>query len=533
MIYAVVALAVMAPLLLPGHIMTLDMALTPNLPLPEISSSSFVFRLLLYLLNIVVPTHIIEKALFLAILMLSSLGMHQLISRSFPRKNDDLASEWGIYVAGALYAINPFTYSRFMAGQYSVLLGYALLPFFVRTILDFLAQPNRKRGILLVLWTLAISIVSIHSIGLIAIFAVCAFGASVWRYRKKPGHIRSILKFGVAAFMTVLLASSYWLVPFLTGDNSAGQAAQRFTVGDRQAYATTGSGAVERFGNVIQLQGFWAEAKDLYLLPQEYIPLWGFVTLGIWILVGAGFKSLLQGGRRYEAFILAMAGAASVLLAMAGVGGFREPQKFIGLLAMAFAFLAAHGIPRVIHWLSSKTGETVALVGLCAVLILPVLWTPTMFWGFAGQLRPRAYPADWFIANEKLNQDTGDFKVLFLPWHLYMHFRFAGRIIVNPACDFFDKPIIVSNDPELQGSSLADQDPQKAKLSRDILPDAATNPGFARELGNENIKYILLAKETDAEAYNYLNHQAALELVYESDTILLYRNKAWEGRHAR
>jgi len=56
-------------------------------------------------------------------------------------------------------------------------------------------------------------------------------------------------------------------------------------------------------------------------------------------------------------------------------------------------------------------------------LSTPFFYSFTMFNGFWGQLKPTDYPKDWYEVNEFLNQDNQDFNVLFLPWHLYMDFK--------------------------------------------------------------------------------------------------------------
>jgi len=50
-------------------------------------------------------------------------------------------------------------------------------------------------------------------------------------------------------------------------------------------------------------------------------------------------------------------------------------------------------------------------------LITPLIYSFTFFNGFAGQIKPTDYPADWYEVNDLLNQDNQDFKILFFPWH--------------------------------------------------------------------------------------------------------------------
>ena len=161
------------------------------------------------------------------------------------------------------------------------------------------------------------------------------------------------------------------------------------------------------------------------------------------------------------------------------------------------------------------------------VITLPILYTPTMVWGFSGQLSPREYPADWYAINEQLNRDATDFRVLSLPWHLYMHYQFAGRVVVNPTEAFFDKPMISSNELEYKHASPTFPDPGKRLLNQEILPNAAKNPNFGKELDELNIKYVLLAKTYDYKDYDYLDKHPSLQLVSETQNLKLYRNLAY------
>lgn len=50
---------------------------------------------------------------------------------------------------------------------------------------------------------------------------------------------------------------------------------------------------------------------------------------------------------------------------------------------------------------------------ICIALITPLVYSLTFFNGFAGQIKPTDYPSDWYEANNYLNEDKQDFKILF------------------------------------------------------------------------------------------------------------------------
>lgn len=536
LVYTLVALAILLPLLLPGHIMTLDMALTPRLPMPDSNTSSYLFRLLLHVINAVLSTQLIEKLLFLLILVFSGFGAHRLVQHIRPVRAKSAYDSWGPYLAGLLYMVNPYIYSRFMAGQYSVLLGYALLPFFVRALLVFLARPERASMLKMVGWALAISIVSIHSIGLMVVVTFVSVVVFGWRFRRQRLHLVALAKYGALGILTALIASSYWLVPLITGTSDTAQVVGDFTAGDQQAFQSVGGGMGGQVRSIMRLQGFWVEARQMYTLPQDTVPAWGLFILALWVLVICGGIWLWRRGRRGEVLILALSAALAGLLAthlssQLGswaplLAGYREPHKFVGLVALCYATLGGMGGAVLVQRYRKRPVRAHAAAGL--LLLLPVLLTPMMFWGFGGQLRPRHYPVEWFSMNDRLKADDADFQILFLPWHRYMNFDFAGRIIMNPASDFFDKPVITSVDPEYGNASADRVDDRAEYIQKSVLPNAATGSHLGKQLTPLNIKYVLLAKEADFADYGYLDRQTDLSLIYEDQAFRLYYNDEWK-----
>jgi hypothetical protein len=148
-----------------------------------------------------------------------------------------------------------------------------------------------------------------------------------------------------------------------------------------------------------------------------------------------------------------------------------------------------------------------------------------MYWGFAGQLRPREYPSGWQAVNRQLNADDQDFKVLALPWHQYMSFDFTKRIIANPAREYFGKQVIVSDNPELGGIK-----PAMGTVEANIGAILSRQPSddFARALASKNIKYIVLFKDHDYREYSYLDTNPDLEVAADNPSIRLYRNMTFK-----
>jgi hypothetical protein len=527
--YIILTAVIMLPLMGPGFILTHDLVFTPDLHMPEHAANDYLWQVLLYVLNQIVPSQIIEKAILVSVPLLASIGMHKLLKYIADQEaSDDLAWHWAIYAGAMLFAVNPFTYSRFMAGQYAVLLGYALLPFFVLALLKFIETPRKHSLAWAVGIALLISIISIHTIGELAVLTVVLGGWGLWRNRK-PLRSNTYIKLGLAGLAAFLVLSSYWLIPLLAGAGATAQTIQTFDKSHADAFATQGSGIAGKIYHVMNLQGFWAEGRGLFTLPQDNLTWWGTIRLAIWFLVGWGVVAAWRHQRRLASGLLAV-GIISLLFAI-GIPevlltnlGYREPHKFAGLLAFVFVIYFAYGSARLLYRMQrrSETGYAVSATG---ILLIVFLFTPTMYWGFAGQLRPREYPSGWQAVNRQLNADNQDFKVLALPWHQYMSFDFTKRIIANPAREYFGKQVIVSDNPELGGIK-----PAMGTVEANIGAILSRQPSddFARALASKNIKYIVLFKDHDYREYSYLDTNPDLEVAADNPSIRLYRNMTFK-----
>jgi len=544
LVYTLAALLVIAPLLPRGYVLTLDMVFAPHARMPATVSNGYLFYAFLHGLNFVLPGDVIEKILLLTILLLAGVGMHRLVEY-LGGKTADRPQKIGAYFAGTLYMVNPFTYDRLMAGQYLVLLGYALLPWFVRALLEFLDKPAVRRAVVMAVWAAIVGIVSIHAIGFMAILVCVAISLKIWREREHKTWLRKLLKFGLISLGIFLIASSYWLVPLALGKGSTAGAIDNFGAGDRTAFATIGGSWIGRFGNVLSLQGFWAEARNMYTLPQDVVPAWTLLTLLVWALVITGIISLWRAGKRDMVLLFGISASVAAILAIGTLNGwlaahvplfsgYREPEKFVALIALLYAVFAAHGVIAVLKYchvqaylFGRQGGKFFLSFASLILLLLPIVWTPTMLWGANNQLAPVQYPADWFTMNQRLDADRSNFQTLFLPWHLYLSFDFSGRIIANPGPSFFDKPMIISDNPEFGGAAAAGSTSATRSLDA-ILPAVGSGDALGTRLAPLNIKYVLLARDGDgAAAYGYLSRQADLKLVAKTATLELYRNEAW------
>lgn len=533
LVYSALALFILFPLLKSGFVFAIDMVFTPQIRLAEQFN---LLNVVLYLLNFILPSSVIQKIIMFLIIFLAGLGMHKLI----PSKNI-----WPKCFAGIFYIFNPFVYSRFLYGHLFILLAYALFPFAIKAIFNFFENPKRQNFLKLFLWFLLISIISLHIFALLLLFFGIAF---IFYFFKRIKDRKKFLKL-IAFCLLIFILLSFWLILFFKASKSViPQSVSNFDKRDLEAFQTVED---KTFGlplNVLALYGFWGDDQNQYIVQKAFTPWWPILALIIFILV---FWGLFIGFRekrkdlRWKTGIFFTVSIISFILAI-GIAwkpikpfiqflydhipfyyGFREPQKFVALLCFTYCFLGATGIDDILKKFKQKRREILYSTAAIIFIALPFFYSPGLFRGFRNQLYTSHYPQEWYEVNDLLNQDQEDFKVLFLPWHLYMRFDFAGKNITNPAFKFFDKNIISGDNMQISNIETHSEKIE-TKYVEKFLHKRTVIKNFGYKLKPLEIKYIILAKEVDYEDYTklFLNKQEDLEVIYEKGKLKIYKNKA-------
>lgn len=519
--YLALSLVVLGPLLLPGYVLTMDMVFTPELRLPDHVDNTWLMYALLHTLDIVLPADLVQKMILLSCLLLSGVGMHRMLLAVEPQGQP--LWHWAAYVGGSLYMVNPFVYDRLMAGQWGVWLGYALLPWFAARLLKLVRSPGRGNALRLCAWLVAMSIVSVHSVGYAVVLMIVAAAA----HARDRQRLRQLLPYGCLVVGLYVLASLYWLVPALLGRGRIADSLATFAPAGQQAFTTVDAISTGQVGALLGMLGFWQETRGLYAQPIESYLLWGLVYLALLALIALG---AWQAWRRQRGLALCAGavGSAGLVLALGGgnwlahyvpfFAGYREPQKFVALLILVYGYFVTWGTA----WLMSRGPAWRQKAILVALILLPLAYTPTLLWGAAGQLHTTDYPADWFKVRQLLNRDKG--KVLILPWHLYMSYSFSHeRIIASPARGFFGANAAVSDDPELPGVAPQTRDPVREAVQGDVLSAATRGEPVEAKLRQLGIGSVLLSKDLEWQAQESIATGAGAQLVYDGPTLRLYK----------
>lgn len=267
-IYALMAIVIMGPLLLPGYVLTLDMVWVPKITLPDTASNTILLYAILGAFDFFLPSDVVQKLVLLVILWATGYGVHRLVSymhrRLFQRDIHIVAA----LAAGVLATVNPFTYARFMDGHWQVLIGYAVLPWIAWRLLVLLSNPTLKNALLwgatLIVLTMA---GSTHMYIMGAALILLATITYLPKLRKRTFFIAS------AVIGCVALANLLWLVPALQHDGNISSKISSFDYRHNATFRTIGTDLLAPELNALTLHGYWGERQDRFVAAQHEAPL--------------------------------------------------------------------------------------------------------------------------------------------------------------------------------------------------------------------------------------------------------------------
>jgi hypothetical protein len=531
--YAALSLLVLGPLLKPGYVFLLDYVVGPHprfLISGDAALNSWPLFKLLYALSKIVPSWFIQKLVLFSILFTSGMSMHNMVP---------VKSRGARYFAGTLYMINPFVFARLQAGHIGLLLGYSITPFVVSAFLRLLKEPDLKKGIKAGLWLTILAIFSIHSLFVLLIL-ILGIGVFGWTKRRDHAYLKRLGKGVVSLLLLFLILSAFWLIPFIFGRSPI----TSIDVRHIKDFETRPDGQYGVVFSVAGLHGFWH--TQMFNLKKT-VPVWPFLFLVILAFVVYGLISAIKDeDTRSPATVLALTAVIAIPLAVGTASwaikdawlwmfvhvpffkGYREPQKFVALVAFSYSYLGAIGIDTLGRYLNgkNKTGvmrQSPTAVALLAVVAV-VIYTYPMFWGLGGEIRSVDYPDSWYKANEIIKGDPSEGKTLFLPWHLYMPFRFnhVYRVVANPADQFFERQVITGDNLELEKVYTTSTDPTSQEVEG-LMAKGRNGRSIGAGLIDLGVSYIVLAKDYDWRKYRWLYREKKLTKVFETSKLTLFK----------
>ncbi len=528
------AVLIMGGMLAPGYVLTLDGIFTPEMkvyPSDEGFNNALPMNWLIYVATLVLPAWLVQKFFLLALFFAIGYGAF----RFLPVGKNRTVRFFGALV----FLFNPFVYSRFIAGHWFHLFGYAFLPLLVNRLWLF-GRKNTYREALGVMGALfVISLFSIHFFLMGALLTGVWFGFLLFAQWKKKNslarRVENILLCGVG----LISVSLWWLIPAL---NRPAAIEARFDAAHWEAFAAGGYKWVDPFLNVLSMNGFWGErnfwAKS-FLWPQDYATFWMAMTVLAVLVVSAIRLGWRDEKRKIKIRFFVLLGAAAFVFSL-GVSetvfgglnrwlfehmpfwsGFRDSQKWSGLLVLSYAVLGAEGLRALLPRLKKK-GWDFSGVRSWFLFAVPLLLGFLLWFGLWGQVKPVFYPESWQTTKNYLDERKA--AALFLPWHGYMSFGWDDNLILaNPVKRYFGERHFFGKSVELGEIYDQEKDEKYSELD-ELIRDEEAPDDLLDFLLENNIKYIVHFKDLgDKDTLNYpALDSARAKIVSESEDVVLY-----------
>ncbi|TWP54267.1 hypothetical protein FKR81_01545 [Lentzea tibetensis] len=470
-------LAVLAPVLMPGYVLVYDMVFTPRQPLNAVAFGlsealprAVPVDAVVALATLVVPGQLVQKLALAAIFFVGALGAGKLVP----------TDKTGVRIVAAVaYTWNAYVAERLFLGHWTLLLGYAALPWVAMAGLRM--RANEPRAWTRLVLTMLPAVLSAPG-GLLALGTALATAG-----RRK---VLPVLGIGV-------VLNAPWWVPSLLHSGLSDPAG-----------VTAFSARAENWGgpvlSVLGLGGVWNGEVVPISRTNPVLPV---ITV---VLTVAALLGLRELARRMPATRnLTILGAIGVLLAVIatlpggatamtaaiehvpGAGLLRDGQKWVAWWALPFAI----GLAVITERLNARM--------LVAVLLMGLL--PDLAWGGFGRLEPVDYPADWARVRELLDDQPGDVAVL--PLSAFRRFDWNDRRTqLDPAPRYLPGTTVADDALSVGGRLIAGEDPRAARL---------------RAHDYTGISWVLVEYGTPGRADENLLKR--LEKVYDGPELALYK----------
>jgi hypothetical protein len=476
----VLVVLLLGPALGWGYVLNYDMVFVPRLALradfwglgsglPRAVPSDAVVALI----NTVLPGMLLQKLTLVGALLGAAEGILRLVGRSSAAR----------MTAVSMCIWNPFVAERLGMGHWTVLLGYAVVPWLVlagRQARETGRVPARV-GLLLPLGSLS------ASAGVVSALVLLVTG-----WRRGPGNGRQR-----AAFVGLSLAANApWLVTGLVHASAATASAHTDLFGAHR------EGGVPAPLALFTLGGIW----NAEVVPHSRTTAYGWLALAVFTgLAVLGARAWWQRtGREEGVRLLALAGVGYVLALLTwltpggvdwlaahlpGAGLLRDGTRSLALVLPLWVGVLAAGTEAMRDRVVGTPARTASVVACCLV---PLAMLPDVRWGLGGALHAVSYPASWAEARQRVQTGTGD--VLVLPFSGYRAPEWNRfRTVIDPLGRYLRPDYLVNDELIVSGRVVPTQDPRVPDVHRALsLRDPA-----ARSLALSRIGVTYVALERD------------------------------------
>ncbi|WP_371856016.1 hypothetical protein [Nocardia alba] len=500
-------------------------------------------------LSLVIDGGILVKATLIVALWSAGYGA-AVLARRFVR-----ASTGAQLVAATLALWNPYVAERLLQGHWSLLTGYAALPWAalaaarIRTRSNGAVRAdrgesvdtsgmNRHRGF-------------VNRAGTLGGWAALTASFAAAGLTPTGSLLAAIIGLALVGRRAFLPATVLWIAtcaPWLTA-TVLGSGAEPSDPAGVSAFAARAEPWLGTLGSLAGLGGIWnGEAVP----ESRTTPLALVGTLVLLGIVACGVRAVWASGRDGRT-LLVIAAVAIVLPALGatgwglaagewlvvhvpGAGLLRDTQKYVALAMPAYALCAAAAcrtvtvaVRRLFTERSSATepndnnaDKTIresrteyrpAAIVFVLLLILP---SADLAWGVGGGMRPVHYPAGWEQVVDHIDA-PGDVAVL--PAGMFRRFPYSGKApVLDPAPRILPNDVLQTGELRVRGYAVTGEG-NRARAVEQALLDGAP----ATDLASLGVGWILIERTTPGPLGDSAKTLTTAEVRYQDKDLALYR----------
>ncbi|MFF5030901.1 hypothetical protein [Nocardia salmonicida] len=510
---ALLTMIIVGPLAGSGYLLLRDAVSTPRsyltdsaLGLGAAAPRAVPQDALLAVFSPVVDGGILVKAILIVALWSAGYGA-AVLARRFVS-----ASTGAQLVAATLALWNPYVAERLLQGHWSLLAGYAALPWTalaaarIRTATGATESSTTQRFGSLGGWA-----------ALTASFAAAGLTPT-------GSLLAAVIGLALIGRRALLPATVLWVAtcaPWLTA-TALGSGAEPSDPAGVSAFAARAEPWLGTLGSLAGLGGIWngeavPASRTTPLALIGTLLLLSIVALGVravWALSRDGRALLVIAA---VAIVLPALGATSwglgagewLMVHVPGAGLLRDTQKYVALAMPAYALCAAAACRTVAA--ASRRLLTAALF-----ILLIALPMADLAWGVSGAMRPVHYPAGWQQVIDHIDA-PGDIAVL--PGGMFRRFPYSGTApVLDPAPRILPHDVLQTGELRVRGYAVTGEGNRARTVEEALLRGAP-----AADLAALGVGWILIERTTPGPLGTSDNTLATAELEYQDSNLSLYR----------
>lgn len=461
---------------------------------------------------------------------------------------------------------NPYVAERVLQGHWSLLTGYAALPWTALAAYRIRIRGRRASG--------SDATARGGTVGSWGAMAGCFAAAGLTPTGALLAGSTAVVLVGRRNVLGALVLLSAASAPWLAATALSGAGTAPSDPAGIAAFAARAEPALGTLGSLAGLGGIWNadSVPDSRTTPLALIATALLLTLvALGIRTTAGIKSgatpmgdatnsthpeaattgddagaaATSGGIDRESLrvrraLLVLAALAVVLPAMGatswgmsglewlvghvpGAGLLRDTQKYVALAMPAYALCAAAGCRAVAARFAANSaapkesarppGMALAATVFITLLVLPLF---DLAWGVGGALKPVHYPVGWQRVAERID-GPGDVAVL--PGGMFRKFPYSGKVaVLDPAPRMLPRDVLQTGELPVRGRTVAGEGTRAREVETALL-----HGDSARRLGELGVGWVLVERTTPGPLGDSKTTLAQLDSVYADSQLALYR----------